>query len=87
MNPSALSIAIRSSYKDDSLAHHVRWNLIGGKQCCDFYSCFLMKSLRDVNLGWEEKRSYRIYGKVNEKEGLALFPMRDSFDIDSMEGE
>ena len=57
VNPENLSLVIRCSVKADSLALHIRWNLIGGKQCCDFYSYYLLKSLRDVNCGWEENRS------------------------------
>jgi len=85
VNPSDQSIVIRNSIKNDFLAHHIRWEIIGGKQCCDFYSYFLLKSLRDVNYEWEDKRSYRIYGKIHEKERLAMFPMKESFDIDRPE--
>ena len=82
VNPADRFIVIRRSIKNDFLSHRVRWNMISGKKCCDFYSYFLLKSLRDVNYDWEENRSYRIYGKVHEKERLAQFSMRESFDID-----
>ena len=81
VNPESLTLIIKSTAKTDHLSHRIRWNLIGGKQCCDFYSYFLLKSLRDVNYEWEENRSYRIYGKVHEKERLAQFSMKESFDI------
>ena len=84
VNPDSLSLAIRRSIKGDSLAHHIRWNMLGGKQCCDFYSYFLLKSLRDVNYEWKPNRSYRLYGRLNEKENLALFSMKESIDIDNM---
>ena len=87
VNPENLSLVIRCSVKADSLALHIRWNLIGGKQCCDFYSYFLLKSLRDVNCGWEENRSYRLYGHLHKKENLAMFSMKDTIDIDSMQSE
>ena len=87
VNPENLSLVIRCSVKADSLALHIRWNLIGGKQCCDIYSYFLLKSLRDVNCGWEENRSYRLYGHLHEKENLAMFSMKDTIDIDSMQSE
>ena len=85
VNPDSLSLVIRCSVKADCLAHHIRWNLIGGKQCCDFYSYFLLKSLRDVNCGWEENRSYRLYGQLHEKENLAMFHMKDTIDIDNVQ--
>ena len=83
VNPIDQSLVIRRSIKNDYLSHHIRWNLISGKQCCDFYSYFLLKSLRNVNYDWEENRSYRIYGKVHEKEKLAQFFMKESYDIDN----
>ena len=85
VNPQNLSIVVRSSVKNDYLSHHVRWNLISGKQCCDFYSYFLLKSLRDVNYSWEENRSYRLYGRLHRREGLAMFSMAESVDIDEIE--
>ena len=82
VNPESLTLIIKSTSKTDHLSHRIRWNLIGGKQCCDFYSYFLLKTLRDVNPGWEMNRSYRIYGSLNEKESLALFSLKDTIDID-----
>lgn len=85
VNPDSLSLVIRCSIKSDALAQHIRWSQIEGKQCCEFYSYFLLKSLRDVNCGWEENRSYRLYGKLHEKENLAMFSMKDPIDIDSIQ--
>lgn len=85
INPKDLSFIVRKSSSHDYLSQHVRWSLIGGKQCCDFYSRFLLRSLQDVNFDWKENRSYRIYGKLHERESLALFSMKDSFDIDGLE--
>ena len=85
VNPENMSIVIRSSLKNDYLSHHIRWNLISGKQCCDFYSYFLLKSLRAVNYDWEENRSYRLYGHLHRRESLAMFSMKEFVDIDEIE--
>ena len=87
VNPADQVLVVRKSTRLDSLSQHVRWNLIGGKQCCDFYSRHLLRSLQGVHYGWEENRSYRIYGQIHEKENLARFSMFDSYDIDYREGE
>ena len=84
INPDDQALVVRKSSRRDFLSQHVRWRVIGGKQCCDFYSRFLLRALQDVHFDWKENRSYRIYGQLHTKESLALFSMKDSYDIDCL---
>jgi hypothetical protein len=77
VNPSARIIALRRSIREDHLAHHIKPQMLSTKNCCEIYSSDLLRTLRNVNCGWQNKQAYRIYGDLNQKEGIAQFSMND----------
>lgn len=77
VNPDRQMIAIRRSIREDYLAHHVRHCHSDIKNCYELYSRELLHTLRKVNTDLSENSSYRIYGALNKKEGLANFSMTD----------
>lgn len=77
VNPERQMIAIRKSIREDHLAHHVRHYHSDMKNCYELYSRELLHTLRKVNTDLSENSSYRIYGALNKKEGLANFSMND----------
>lgn len=85
VNPELKSIAVRSSISQDYLAQKIKWSLIAGKQCCELYSKFLVKSLRGVCFDLEDKHTYRIDGELVKSENLATFNMDNSILIDGIE--
>lgn len=77
VNPDEGTIAIRKSFPDDHLAHRVRFQELPEGTCCELYSTELMQSLRQVNEGWKNNCSYRLYGNINKREGIAWFTMKN----------
>ncbi|WP_310602755.1 hypothetical protein [Anaerosporobacter sp.] len=85
VNPECKSIAVRSSIPQDYLAQKIKCPLLSGKQCCEFYSKFLIKSLRSVCFDLKNKHTYRINGILIKKENLATFDMNNSILINAEE--
>lgn len=85
VNPERKSIAVRSSISQDYLAQKIKWPLLTGKQCCEFYSKYLLKSLRGVCFDLEDAHTYRITGLLIKKENLVTFDMDNSILIDDEE--
>lgn len=75
INPSSRMIAIRKSVRDDYLAHRVKHQQVGTKNCYELYSTHLMHTLFLVNENWSKGESYRFYGDFHPKEGIAQFSM------------
>ena len=48
VNPKQSVIAIKSCRAQDYRSEKIRWETLGDKQCCEFYSKYLVKSLRNV---------------------------------------
>ena len=78
VNPSTATIALRRSIAQDYRSERIKWSLVSRKQCCEFYSKYLIKSLRGVCFTWEDGRCYHINGQLIEAENLAKFCMSDS---------
>lgn len=77
VNPSARIIAVRRSIREDHLAHHIKPQQLFTKNSYELYSSDLIQTLHNVNCGWQNKKAYRIYGELNQKEGLAQFSMNN----------
>lgn len=86
VNPRNSMIAIRKSVRRDYLAHRVRTSGSGSRCCCELYSTELLQALRITNVHLEANQSYRIYGALNSKEGLASFSMNECVLVDDMTG-
>ena len=78
VNPQKSTIAIRNCNAEDYRSERIKWQLISGKQCCEFYSKYLIKCLRGVYFDWKDDRSYRIDGNIIASENLAQFSMSKS---------
>lgn len=87
VNPSTQTIAIRCSTSNDHLAHRIHWKTISGKQCCELYSKILMDTMSDVFLYLSPNQSYRITGKLYEKNRLAHFSLKNSVCLGTNGGE
>lgn len=77
INPEERLIAIRCSRKGEKLSHRVKYNCTSTRNCFELYSTYLLQALLEVNKDWRENQSYRIYGTLNTKEGIAQFKMND----------
>lgn len=77
INPEERIIAIRCSQKGEKLSHRVKYNYASTRNCFELYSTYLLQALMDVNKDWQGNQSYRIYGTLNRKEGIAQFKMDD----------
>lgn len=78
VNPEKTTIAIKNCLAEDYRAERIKWQLISGRQCCEFYSKYLIKCLRGVYFDWKDDHSYRIDGSIIESEHLAQFSMEKS---------
>ena len=77
VNPDEGTISIRKRFPNDHLAHRVRSQELPDSTCCELYSTELMQSLRQVNEEWNNNCSYRLYGNINKREGIAWFTMKN----------
>lgn len=75
VNPEENMLAIKKSISKDHLSHRVKWNARKEGTCFELYSRDLVHRLCLCNPVWQRNRSYRIYGNINAKEGLAFFRM------------
>ena len=82
VNPCTHMIAIRKSVHQDYLTHHVRECYSNIRNSYELYSCELLQTLRQTNSELSNNRSYRIYGAINQKEGLASFSMLECVLVD-----
>lgn len=83
INPNNRTIAVRRTIKQDYLAHKVRLEQLGSKNCYELYSTDLVNTLCQVKSEWNKNESYRIYGVFFENEGLASFNMDDTITLNS----
>lgn len=82
VNPCTHMIAVRKSVRQDYLAHHVRACYSDIRNSYELYSRELLQTLRQTNSELSKNRSYRIYGAINQKEGLASFSMQECVLVD-----
>lgn len=82
VNPCTHMIAVRKSVRQDYLAHHVRACYSDIRNSYELYSRELLQTLRQTNSELSNNRSYRIYGAINQKEGLASFSMQECVLVD-----
>ena len=85
VNPKQSVIAIKSWRAQDYRSEKIRWETLGDKQCCEFYSKYLVKSLRNVCLDLADEQRYSIIGRYIKTENLVTFCMRDSKPIEQDE--
>ena len=64
------------------LAHHVRACYSDIRNSYELYSRELLQTLKQINAELSNNRSYRIYGAINKKEGLASFSMQECILVD-----
>ena len=76
VNPDKKLIAIRKSISKDHLAHRISLDNLSGN-CYELYSRELLNSLMKVESSLEWNQSYRIYGFLDSKAGVAQFRMND----------
>lgn len=82
VNPKQSVIAIKSCRAQDYRSEKIRWEDLGQKQCCEFYSKYLVKSLRNVCMDLVDEQRYSIIGRYIKTENLVTFCMRDSKPIE-----
>ncbi len=83
INPDTKCIAFRTS--TDKHAERVRWETIGGKQCCEFYSKYLIKQIRSVLFDADKVQVYRIIGQFVAREELVYFCANEAVPISDYE--
>ena len=71
LNPETKCIAIRNS--TDKRAERIRWETISGKQCCEFYSKYLLQQMKKVLYDFDNHQAYRILGQFVANEELVYF--------------
>lgn len=77
VNPATNSIAIQCCLRHDSLSHRVSLHELPDGTCCELYSTELLQTLREINAEWRDNCSYRLYGTVSRKNGVAWFAMKN----------
>lgn len=83
VNPETKTIAIRAREHEDKTTEKIRWQYIGGRQCCEFYSKFLIMRLRYYCYNWDSKCLYRVTGAMFPEENIAAFRLTDSVAIEN----
>jgi len=86
VNPSAQAIAIRCSTAKDYHAHRVQWQLLSDNQCCEIYSKYLVETISTAVMYLDSMHTYRIPGKLYEKEQLACFNLKDAACVNEIGG-
>ena len=77
VNPHDARIAIRPSYSGDHLAHRIKRVPAGDKHNNEIYSSDFIKALNSISFGWEQDHMYRIYGRMNQRENLVYFDIKN----------
>lgn len=83
VNPNTKMVAIRASDSSDKTAEKIKWQTIGDKQCCEYYSKDLIMRLKYYCYNWEEDSVYLIEGRMNRVECLVFFDLEDSVLLDN----
>ncbi|MCC8101678.1 MAG: hypothetical protein LIP11_05260 [Clostridiales bacterium] len=82
VNPLASMIAIKGSIHKDHLAHKIH---LDAADCIELYSSGLIENLMTVNSDLSLNKSYRLYGCLDTKKGIALFPMHEPVPLNAVE--
>lgn len=82
VNPDKHMLALRKSNRTDRSAHRVSIYHLDSKYCYELYSFDFLQKLREVNKNLENNQSYRIYGELNRKEGIAHFSINNCVPVD-----
>jgi hypothetical protein len=75
VNPKECTLAILCSNRSDPRAHHISWTSLEKRKSFELYSKSLVKNLLDICSNWKDNQSYRLYGEIISKEGVAQFHM------------
>jgi hypothetical protein len=78
VNPEERTLAIIRSDRTDPRAHYVAVSFIKNNKTFELYSQFLVKSLKDICIDWQDGKSYRLYGEIISNDGIARFHMSDA---------
>ncbi|MBQ6490571.1 MAG: hypothetical protein IJI75_15250 [Solobacterium sp.] len=82
VNPETKILAVRCSTGGSDRVHRVKGI---NKDGAVLQSAYLFRSLQQVNPELKEGKSYRIYGRMNAKEGIAQFRLAEIEEIKRME--
>ncbi len=83
INPETKCIAIRNS--TDKRAERIRWETISGKQCCEFYSKYLLMQMKNVLYDFDNRQTYRIQGEYVQSKKLVYFCIEKAVPISDYE--
>ena len=78
VNPETKILAVRCSTGGSDRVHKVKGI---NKDGAVLQSAYLFRSLQQVNPELKNGKSYRIYGRMNVKEGIAQFPLTEVEEI------
>ena len=77
VNPQDSMIAIRPSFSGEHLAHSIKSRRVNDKYTNEIYSADFIKALNAISFGWKQDQMYRIYGKMNFRENLVYFDIKN----------
>jgi hypothetical protein len=77
VNPEERTLAILCSNSTEPRAHHISWTFLAKRKSFELYSRSLVKNFLDICNNWQDNQSYRLYGDIISKEGVAQFHMDD----------
>ena len=81
VNPEGATVGILRSNRERN-AHRIPQATMDSKQCYEIYSTTLMQALCKVCPNLHDSDSYRMFGEVLPKKGLAVFTMNNAVPID-----
>ncbi len=81
VNPEERTLAILCSNRSDPRAHHISGVSLAKRKSFELYSRSLVKNLLDICNNWKDNQSYRLYGQIISKEGVAQFHMDEFIPI------
>jgi len=87
INPDRHMLALRKSKRTDCASHRVSAIYLDSKYCYELYSFSFLQKLHKVNEILENNQSYRIYGKLNPKEGIVYFSINNCILLDDEKDE
>lgn len=79
INPEEKKIAVKRSTRNDRPSYRMH---INSPECCELYSTYFMEKLMSVGTHLETNQSYRLYGKISAKDGIAFFSLNESIPIE-----
>lgn len=81
VNPKECTLAVLPSDRSDPKAHHISKKSLTGKKSIELYSTSFVQNLRNLCSGWENDKSYRIYGAAVQNQDIIKFNMAEAVSI------